>query len=917
MNLSEHREGPHRYPDLDLIRQEAMDFAKIGLYRYGLDGQVVFMDERALRIFELEDRFPNPADVAGHALADLIIYITPVSEMWREIREHGKLHDREWSFRTLKGTPKWVIEDSYIVRGAAPGEEFIQVVCRDITEEKCARQALIESEQKYRSLVDMFPFSLTVFQDNKIVYANAATARMMGHESPDVLIGQDISVGVADSEKGRLRVYAQKRILGEPDVPSHYETVLRRANGEEFPAEVFMDCILFDGRPALQALVIDITERQEAQRALRASEERYRNILESIQEGYYEVDLEGNLTFFNSALCKVLGYPAEELHGLNYRKYYRDEAAVRRAYRTYRQVYKTGQAVQIVDWRVMRKDGTEAILEVSIYLMRDPQGKPVGFRGIARDVTARKLAERKLEEAEARYRELFENANDILYTHDLSGKLTSANRTAVEISGYAREEVLGRNVLDLLAPECRAEAARMMQEKLKGADATSRYESVLVRKDGARVPVEVSTRLILENGAPVGIQGSARDIAERKRAEEERMRLEAQIQHTQKLESLGVLAGGIAHDFNNLLVGILGNAGLALTRIEEDAPARAFVKKIEATAQRAAELTNQMLAYAGKGTFVVRPVHLPTLAREMSELLAASIAKTAMLRYDFEPDLPLIRGDIAQLHQVVMNLVTNASDAIGDRPGTITIRAYTASLDEERLAKTYLHDNIKPGQFVCLEVLDTGCGVDQETMSRIFDPFFSTKFAGRGLGLAAVLGIVRGHNGAISLESEPGKGTSFKVFFPAVPRTITAEDASVASTPAEEMRSWRGTGLVLIVDDEKQVRDVAKAILEHRGFRTLLATDGREALNLFVEHRHELALVLLDLTMPELDGKDVLEQIRRMRPDVPVILSSGYTKQDAIEPGSEHRSVAFIQKPYLPEDLVRTVRDALVARRDA
>ncbi len=911
MGVRGKRKGLKAYPDLDMVRQEAMAFAKIGLYRYRFDGRVVFMDERALRIFELEDRFPSPADVANRTLADLFVYTTPPGAMRQEIRNRGELHDREWSFKTLKGTLKWVVEDSYLVPDPESGEEAIQVLCRDITDEKRAHRALAETEEKYRMLVDALPFSLSILQDEKIVYANPATLRMLGLESLDQLRGRDIGAGVAESEKVRLREYAQQRIEGATSPPSHYETILLRENGESFPAEVFIDRITFGGRLALQALVIDISERQRAQQALIESEERYRSILENIAEGYYEVDLEGNLTFFNPALCRIFGYPAEELLGLNYRHYYRDEAAIRRAYRTYREVYKTGQPVHLIDWRIMCKNGAEAILEVSINLMRDRSGAPVGFRGIARDVTARKLAEGKLQEAEARYRELFENANDILYTHDLAGTLTSVNKTALEISGYAAEEVLGRSVLDLLAPECRAEAFRMVQRKLSGEDTATRYESVLVSKSGARIPVEVSTRLIRENGVPAGVQGIARDITERKRAEAERLRLEAQIQHTQKLEGLGVLAGGIAHDFNNLLVGILGNAGLALTRLSDSAPARPFVEKIEATAQRAAELTNQMLAYAGKGTFEVRPVHLPTLAREMTQLLAASISKTALLRYDFEPDLPLIRGDIAQLHQVIMNLVTNASDAIGDRSGTITIRTGTVVLEREQLVETYLHDDFEPGPYVCLEVADTGCGMDAETQKRMFDPFFSTKFAGRGLGLAAVLGIVRSHRGAIRIQSQPGAGTTFQVFFPAVPRTVAVEGEAPPIDPDAEVRRWRGNGLVLIVDDEKRVRDVAKSILEHRGFQTLTAVDGREGVRLFAEYSDQIRLVLLDLTMPGLDGNAVLAEIRRMRADVPVILSSGYTKQDVVAEASEQDAFAFIQKPYLPVDLIRIVRDAL------
>lgn len=771
--------------DLDQVRREALEFAHIGLYRFRFDGRLVFMDQGALRIFELDDRIDTPDAISRYCMDDIIEYVTPKGAMRREIRERGRLRNREWSFKTLKGNLKCVTEDSYLVQDAT-GEEFIQVLVRDITEQR------------------------------------------------------------------------------------------------------------------------------RAQEALRASEERYRNILESIQEGYYEVDLEGSFTFFNKAMGVILGYDEVEMKGLNYRAYYHDETAIRRAFKTYRDVYQTGEAVQVIDWRVRRKDGSEAILEVSISLMRNAEGAPTGFRGIVRDLTERRTAERRLLEAEARYRELFENANDILYTHDLCGRITSVNKLGERVSGYSHEELIGKSILELVAPECRESAEDMLKRKLAGIETTTRYESLLLSKSGERVPIEVSTRLILENGVPAGIQGNVRDITERVRAEEEKKRLHAQILHTQKLESLGVLAGGIAHDFNNLLVGVLGNAGLALSRMPEDAPARPYVQRIETAAQRAAGLTNQMLAYAGKGAFVVRPVDLSSLAREMSQLLAASISKSASLTYDCPAGLPMIRGDIAQLHQVIINLVINASDAIGETVGAIAIRTYERDLDRGQLAKLYVQDELEPGLYICFEVRDTGCGMDNDTLSRIFDPFFSTKFAGRGLGLAAVLGIVRSHRGAIAVSSEPGKGTTFRIFFPA--------EASAAPIPQPqppvraETDAWRGHGYILIVDDEPQVLEVARETLVRRGFDVLCAENGLSGVRIFAEYMHEIALVLLDLTMPGLDGWQTIERIRGLRSDVPIILSSGYGEQVAIEGRQPDGPNAFIQKPYSPADLIRIVRAALFPR---
>jgi PAS domain S-box-containing protein len=527
---------------------------------------------------------------------------------------------------------------------------------------------------------------------------------------------------------------------------------------------------------------------------------------------------------------------------------------------------------------------------------------------IIRDISNRKRAEQALRESEERYRELFENANDIVYTHDFSGRFTSLNKAGEEIRGYSREEALRMNAIDITPPEHRALAREMVQRKLEG-DPITRYEIELTAKDGRRIPVEVSTRVIYEEGKPVGIQGIARDITEHRRAEEERRRLEAQIQHAQKLEGLGVLAGGIAHDFNNLLVGMLGYAGLALTKLPPGVPARGYVEKIEASAQRAAELTNQMLAYSGRGTFVLRPINLFELVEDVGRLLSASVSKKATLRYHCAPDLPPIVGDPAQINQVIMNLITNASDALGDEAGIITLSVTPVTADRPFLARSYLDDSLPEGRYVCLEVSDTGCGMDKDTLARIFDPFFSTKFAGRGLGLAAVLGIVRGHKGAIRVYSEPGKGTTFKVLLPAAP-SANEPDAQ-AEPEGGGLRSWRGTGVILVADDEEAARSVAREVFEDRGFDVLTASDGLEAVEVFRTHADEVSAVLLDLTMPVMGGKEAFEKILEIRPGVPVILSSGYTERDATTRFVKMPPAAFVQKPYVLIELVRKLHDVL------
>jgi len=407
----------------------------------------------------------------------------------------------------------------------------------------------------------------------------------------------------------------------------------------------------------------------------------------------------------------------------------------------------------------------------------------------------------------------------------------------------------------------------------------------------------------------------ARDVTDRRAAEEGKLALERQVQHTQKLESLGVLAGGIAHDFNNLLVGILGNADLALDDISPVSPVRRNLEEIENAAKRAADLANQMLAYSGKGRFVVEPITIGELVQEMAYLLEVSISKKIVLKYHLTDGLPTFDGDATQIRQIIMNLITNASESIGDSSGVIAVSTGIMECDRDYLDSAVSTPSrsqegaLPEGVYVYFEVADTGSGMDDATIEKIFDPFFSTKFTGRGLGLSAVLGIVRGHKGTIRIYSEIGNGTTFKVLFPAnsdsVAQLTTDED------DAEDDRDWRGTGTILIVDDEPTVRTVGKHMAERFGFDVLLATDGIEAVELFRENSDDIACVLLDLTMPRMNGEEAFREMRRIDPHVSVILCSGYNKQDATQRFAGKGLVGFMQKPFQLSTLRETLQSVL------
>ncbi|MGB4947177.1 MAG: ATP-binding protein [Candidatus Competibacter denitrificans] len=397
------------------------------------------------------------------------------------------------------------------------------------------------------------------------------------------------------------------------------------------------------------------------------------------------------------------------------------------------------------------------------------------------------------------------------------------------------------------------------------------------------------------------------DITARKWAEEKRLQLERQMQQTQKLESLGVLAGGIAHDFNNLLTVILGNASLAIDELPPITPARDSLIAIEETSLRAAELCRQMLAYSGKGQCIIENIRLRDLIGEMVSLLKASIGKKAIFNLNLKDSLPLLRGDPSQIRQVIMNLVINGSEALSDHGGAITISTGAMECSREYLTEAFLDESLTEGAYVWLEVSDTGCGMDQDIQRRIFEPFFTTKFTGRGLGLSAVLGIVRGHKGALKVYSEPGRGTTFKVLFPAV----LEEKALAGRNQNVKNSSWKGAGTILLVDDEESVRVMGTRMLERVGFEVLTAADGREALEMFQGRRDEIVLVLLDLTMPDLDGEETFRELRRMDARLRVVMSSGYTESEIAPRFAGKRLSGFLQKPYTLEALTQCLQGAL------
>ena len=515
-----------------------------------------------------------------------------------------------------------------------------------------------------------------------------------------------------------------------------------------------------------------------------------------------------------------------------------------------------------------------------------------------------KNALKKLAESEERLAHALRGSDDGLWDWSITDGSRWHSPRWWTMLGYEPNELSSDGGLwKLLAhPERQDTIPNTIAQLMAGTDDHCVFEFELRHKAGHYVPI--LARCYIErdsSGEAVRLSGTTTDLTERHRVAKEREQFERKLQETQKLESLGVLAGGIAHDFNNLLTGVLGNASLAMNDVPPSSRTHTYLTEINDAASRAAELCRQMLAYSGRGRFVVSRVPLNAIIEQTIQLLQLSISKNASLRFQLDPSLPPIEVDATQVRQVIMNLVINASEALGDKGGVITVSTGLTRVDSAYLRGAHLAPEIDGGDYVHLEVADTGVGMAPDVQSRIFEPFYTTKFTGRGLGLAAVLGVVRGHRGTLKVYSEVNRGSTFKMLFPAAGGEVNA----VANKVSPEQ--WKGSGTILVVDDEPAVRRTVSRMLKLMGFTTIEANDGVHAVELFRAGPDEIAMVMLDLTMPRLDGEQTYAELRRLRPNVRVVLMSGFNQQEAIARFTGKGLASFVQKPFSLE----TLRDAV------
>ena len=637
----------------------------------------------------------------------------------------------------------------------------------DISERKRVEQALKESEDRYRALAENSLTGICVHQDGRLVYVNERYAKNLGY-STEELIGQSLLEIVAPEDRKRVEHRWRARLAGEK-VPSQYEARHLSRDGNIRWLEVWATVIEHNGSSAILANVIDITERKAAEEALRESEKKYRTILETIADGYHEVDLPGNLTFVNDSLCEMLGYPREELLGVNYRKLM-DEQNAKSVLGAYNKVYRTGKPNPGFNYQSIRKDGSKRDVSVSISPIKNADGKPRGFRGIMRDITERK-------------------------------------------------------------------------------------------------------------------------------------KLQEQLYQAAKMEAIGTLAGGLAHDFNNLLQIVLGYADLIAISQETHEKDYQRARLIHDAAMRGRDLVNRILTFSRKVETKPRPIDLNHELNQVDHLLARTIPKMIKIELRLADNLRSINADPTQIEQILLNLAVNAAHAMPEG-GRLVFETKNVRLDEE-YCRTHLET--KPGEYVLLTVSDTGHGMEKEILDRVFEPFFTTKGRGEGtgLGLSMVFGIVKSHEGHISCHSKPGTGTAFKIYFPATEVEIAWDPGLTLQMPSF------GSETILLVDDETSIRDLGKEVLTAAGYKVVTAGNGREALNIYVKAQDEISLVILDLIMPEMGGKECLKELRKLHPPLKVLISSGLSADPSTKELLEMGARGFVSKPSKMKELLLQVRKVL------
>ncbi|MBX7255149.1 MAG: PAS domain S-box protein [Candidatus Hydrogenedentes bacterium] len=804
------------------------------------------------------------------------------------------------------------------VRKADGSVDYFLALVQDVGELIAAQEALARSNESYNSFISQsheaiyrtdldspVDISLPVEEQIDAIYANAyigecnqAMAEMYGALSPKHLIGRRLPELHGDTRSPVNRAAVRRFIeSGYRVEDNETEEVTQSGNRRWFLSN---DVGFVENGKLIRAwgTCVDITERKQAEEALRQSEERYRALVETISDWIWEVDSEGRYVYVSPRVRDVLGYAPDELLGRTPFDIM-PESESQRVMSIFEQIVRHRQPFFNLENVCLTKGGREVVMETSGVPVLDSEGRWIGFRGVDRDITERKAAEVALREREEEQRAIIQTAQDGFWMADRTGRLLQVNDAYCRMSGYSHEELQTMRISDLDAMESEAVSTEHIQKVM--AVGHDRFESRHRRKDGSEYDVEVSCQFRRDKQGR--IVAFLRDMTAQKQAQAERTRLEEQLRQSQKLEAVGLLAGGVAHDFNNLLQVMMGYVQLAAGDLGKGHPLRQELREVVKAGGRARDLVNQLLTFSRRQVMRPTALDLNAVIEGFLKMLYRVIGEHIQLTFNPGSGIESIYADQGMLEQVLMNLCVNARDAMGSS-GTLTLETRPVFIDKKTMESGGFPQQ---GKYAQLSVSDTGCGMDSETISRIFDPFFTTKEQGKGtgLGLSTVYGIVGQHNGVVQVRSEPGCGSTFTVYLPIVESPI--------EQPQEEGSSSTvgGTETILVAEDDEGVRRLASRILSEAGYTVLWAANGVEAIERFTENRDRVRLLLLDVVMPVMGGKEALERIRLLSPDIPALFVSGYAEDAMHADFTLPEGMKLIRKPYMPDDLLATIRSIL------
>jgi PAS domain S-box-containing protein len=822
-----------------------------------------------------------------------------VIERMVNMRESNDIQAEEWLITTKSGEKKPLSISTSIIN-KEDGKVHVLAVMQDIALRKKAEEALKESEEKYRQLFQYAPSAIYEldFKNRKFISINDVMCAHTGYSREELMQMDPFDLFTESS----MKIYQEriKSLCEGHEVPSSQEYEIKKKDGTTMFALLNINYDLENGIPVkARTIAHDITDRKLMEQALQESERKYRLLSDNVRDVIWTRDMNLRLTYTSPSIVEQQGYTVEESMARTPEETWSPDSlklvgkALTEELEIEKKEKKDLSRSRTLEVRVNCKDGSTIWTEAKMSFLRDQKGHPTGIIGVTRDISDRKQAEEALRESEEKYRTVLEANPNPVIVYDIEGKVIYFNPAFTRVFGWTLAERLG-NKMDIFVPEEAWKETKMMIKKVLAGEMFSSIETLRYNKKGEIIPVSVSGAIYKDkNGNPIGSVINLRDISHQKK-------LEAQLQQAQKMEAIGTLAGGIAHDFNNILSSVIGYTELALDNEKRGTFQHKNLQQILYSGNRAKDLVKQILTFSRQVDQKQKPIQVKPIVKEVLKMLRATIPSTVEIEQIVQSNA-LVMGDPTQIHQILMNLCANAAHAMEDNGGLLTVRLLDAELDSDFISN---HPDLKPGPYINLTVTDTGHGISPDVVKKIFDPFFTTKEKGTGMGLSVVHGIVRSHGGDIYVYSEPGKGSTFKVCLPVIESRFKPEERAESPIP-------KGTERILFIDDEPAIMKLGKQTLESLGYDVVARNSSIEALELFKKKKDRFDLVITDMTMPNMTGEKLSEKLMQIRPDIPVILCTGFSsmidEQKALDMGIR----AFISKPILKREIAEAIRKVL------